>query len=137
MSKHSRKNDHRNSEASSAAFALSRRFWDLTCIAVATLLAFIKDVSDRQDEEHESVQEVDGHLQTDHPRRVYPCKDRLGGVFDDDDLAAWDLADGGIFGGDPDSVQPVEFGGLLSLSSAVAASGVVVKGDAHGCDWSW
>ncbi len=52
----------------------------------------------------ESVQEVGWHLHADDSRRVDAGEDSLGGVVDDDDLAAWDLADGGIFGGDPDAV---------------------------------
>ena len=71
-------------------------------------------------------------MHADHPRRVYACVDPLSSIFDNYDLAARDLTDGGIFGGDSNAIQPVEFGSPMSLSSAVATGSVVVKSDAHG-----
>ena len=71
-------------------------------------------------------------MHADHPRRVYACVDLPGGIFDNYDLATRDFADGGIIGGNSDAVQPIEFGRLLSLSSAIGAGSVVVKSDVHG-----
>ena len=74
-------------------------------------------------------------MHADQPRRVDACIYLLSGIFDNYDLTARDFADGGFFSRDFDAVQPIEFGGLLSLSSAITACGIVVKSDPHGGDF--